>query len=464
MSEYPLSGKTIVVTGTLKTMNRREATSALSALGAYVTNSISGNTDALVAGEKAGRKMEKARRANVPILGEEQLQELLKGLSLEEILQGTEEEEVETQPLEDTFALFREALSLGPTCSAWEQIIALLDKTSEEQLPLVVEYLLSHTAEWDELEHESWYWSPFVHQDDEITSPFWREHPFSGWREGIEAGEVRTAPYPWVEQMMRGVDSPKWLLVRQVHLNRLGLNGKQGVMVIELPSLRNLEILNITGNKKLSATFYKKLRQTDGMSRLKSIRFGSLDEKKAAALHGDCVFQLERLGLDDSGGVSSLAFDKLLSAECMQNVHSLEMLSVSYPDRLAEALQKNEALLPELRHLQHLFFYPTESIRDWSASGLLQRLESFRFGMVHHYGDNLATLLTTEHFPNLKTLHVSDIAISNHDDELEIFQQLLQEALENSGLVSQLDSIFLGEMHSDSLQTWFQSNGVEVTG
>ncbi len=94
-----LLGKTAVVTGTLSTMNRSEAKHALSNLGVSVSGSISGNTDFLVAGEKAGSKLEKAKRSNVPVLDEAQLQELLAGKTLEEVLAGVEEEEVEAIPL-----------------------------------------------------------------------------------------------------------------------------------------------------------------------------------------------------------------------------------------------------------------------------------------------------------------------------------------------------------------------------
>ena len=64
------ANKTVVVTGTLQQMTRKEVTEMLERLGAKITNSISKKTDLLIAGEKAGSKLEKAKANNVPIWDE----------------------------------------------------------------------------------------------------------------------------------------------------------------------------------------------------------------------------------------------------------------------------------------------------------------------------------------------------------------------------------------------------------
>lgn len=66
----PLAGKTFVLTGTLSAMSREEATAALERLGARVTGSVSKKTYALVFGEDAGSKLEKARQLGVETLDE----------------------------------------------------------------------------------------------------------------------------------------------------------------------------------------------------------------------------------------------------------------------------------------------------------------------------------------------------------------------------------------------------------
>ena len=75
--ERPLDGKTFVLTGTLSGMTRNEAAARIAAQGGKVTGSVSGRTDFLVAGEKAGSKLRKAEQLEVAVLNEAEFQELL---------------------------------------------------------------------------------------------------------------------------------------------------------------------------------------------------------------------------------------------------------------------------------------------------------------------------------------------------------------------------------------------------
>ncbi|WP_176560367.1 NAD-dependent DNA ligase LigA [Brevibacillus dissolubilis] len=76
-ADLPLSGKVAVVTGTLASMSRGEAEEKLTLLGAKVTGSVSKKTDLLVAGEKAGSKLEKAEKLGIKIMDEEAFLKLL---------------------------------------------------------------------------------------------------------------------------------------------------------------------------------------------------------------------------------------------------------------------------------------------------------------------------------------------------------------------------------------------------
>lgn len=75
----PLSGKTVVLTGTLPTLSRDEAKEMLEAAGAKVAGSVSKKTDYVIAGAEAGSKLDKARELGVAVLDEDGLRALLAG-------------------------------------------------------------------------------------------------------------------------------------------------------------------------------------------------------------------------------------------------------------------------------------------------------------------------------------------------------------------------------------------------
>jgi DNA ligase (NAD+) len=76
--EGRLTGQQYVVTGTLEAYTRETATAALEALGAKVSDSVSGKTTGLIVGEEPGAsKLRKAEKAGVPLLTEADLRRLL---------------------------------------------------------------------------------------------------------------------------------------------------------------------------------------------------------------------------------------------------------------------------------------------------------------------------------------------------------------------------------------------------
>ena len=79
-TEMPLSGVTVVLTGTLQSMGRDAAKEQLEALGAKVAGSVSAKTHYVVAGAEAGSKLEKAQKLGIPVLDDAGLAVLLSGL------------------------------------------------------------------------------------------------------------------------------------------------------------------------------------------------------------------------------------------------------------------------------------------------------------------------------------------------------------------------------------------------
>jgi DNA ligase (NAD+) len=72
-----LEGKTLVVTGTLSRYSRDEIQELIARHGGRAASSVSKNTDYVVAGEKAGSKLAKAQQLGVPVITEEEFQELI---------------------------------------------------------------------------------------------------------------------------------------------------------------------------------------------------------------------------------------------------------------------------------------------------------------------------------------------------------------------------------------------------
>ena len=75
--ESPLSGKTVVVTGTLSGYTRNEIQELIRSLGGRASSSVSKKTDYVIVGESPGSKAEKARRLGVTILNEDEFNQLI---------------------------------------------------------------------------------------------------------------------------------------------------------------------------------------------------------------------------------------------------------------------------------------------------------------------------------------------------------------------------------------------------
>jgi DNA ligase (NAD+) len=76
-AELPLAGKTFVLTGTLPSMTRDEATEKIEALGGHVSSSVSKKTDYVLAGAEPGSKLDKAKELGVKSIGEAEFRKML---------------------------------------------------------------------------------------------------------------------------------------------------------------------------------------------------------------------------------------------------------------------------------------------------------------------------------------------------------------------------------------------------
>jgi DNA ligase (NAD+) len=79
ISGSAFSGKIFVLTGTLPTLSREEATAKIEAAGGKVSGSVSKKTHYVLAGAEAGSKLEKARALGVPVIDEAEFQRMVSG-------------------------------------------------------------------------------------------------------------------------------------------------------------------------------------------------------------------------------------------------------------------------------------------------------------------------------------------------------------------------------------------------
>ena len=79
-AQQPLSGRTIVLTGTLPTLTRDAAKAMIEDAGGKVAGSVSMKTSFVVAGDEAGSKLEKAQALGVRVIGEAELLAMLANL------------------------------------------------------------------------------------------------------------------------------------------------------------------------------------------------------------------------------------------------------------------------------------------------------------------------------------------------------------------------------------------------
>jgi len=75
--EGSMSGKSFVLTGTLKNQTRDQAKAKILSLGGRVTGSVSKKTDYLVAGENAGSKLSRAQNLKIMVIDETSFEKLL---------------------------------------------------------------------------------------------------------------------------------------------------------------------------------------------------------------------------------------------------------------------------------------------------------------------------------------------------------------------------------------------------
>ena len=77
ITDEKFAGKTFVLTGTLETMSREQASELIESHGGKTSSSVSKKTDYVLAGEEAGSKLKKAQDLGITIINGEQSKEMI---------------------------------------------------------------------------------------------------------------------------------------------------------------------------------------------------------------------------------------------------------------------------------------------------------------------------------------------------------------------------------------------------
>ena len=75
-NDQRFKGLTFVLTGTLPTLSRKEATDIIEGLGGKASSSVSKKTSYVVAGEEAGSKLQKANDLGIPVITQDDLMKM----------------------------------------------------------------------------------------------------------------------------------------------------------------------------------------------------------------------------------------------------------------------------------------------------------------------------------------------------------------------------------------------------
>ena len=78
VNDTRFGGLTFVLTGTLPTLSRKEASDIIESFGGKTSSSVSKKTSYVLAGEEAGSKLDKANALGIKVISEEEFQEMIK--------------------------------------------------------------------------------------------------------------------------------------------------------------------------------------------------------------------------------------------------------------------------------------------------------------------------------------------------------------------------------------------------
>lgn len=349
-----LSGLGVEYSGTFGDLDRSDLADRLRLLGATFTNGVNTKTKLLIAGRRASSsKINKARLSGIDIIEDrEQLDALLAGTPLDEVLAMNEEEVIEKQDLDEVIANIRHIVAEGPTRETWEKLVEVFDATNEEDLDPLLDYVLPYIEEWPWNRRVSSYWA--MHGGDDLRAP-------------NEA---------WTEQLFTGKDSKKFRAIRSLQLSSKKLVGKVAVKLFESEHLDNVRSLDI-GNNKIPGTFFKQWAKNGRWPKLALLKLNNNKVNASgmtALAEATHLTELTHVYFHESG-LDDKSFACFLEASHMKKLVHLDLGQNALTEESAKAL----ANAKHLTALESLRLYNMQSggwIEALGGSEVITHLKS----------------------------------------------------------------------------------------
>ncbi len=279
-SNHSFENKRVALAGRFK--NTRAAfAKELEALGARPTKSVSNKTDYFILGSQScGASTSHATLVGAIILTEEEARAIMRG----ETIDTPGLNEGGDQSLDELIGEARSLLAQPPSAQIWRGLTLLFEDCSVEHHEPLTHYIHEHTATWSEAQMAGLCGRELIEEDverDRDIDQFKHMHWMLRERCELFRGELRVAPFQWKGELLQGVDSPKFRIIRAISLDT---NSRAIVKALSSSHLVNLTHLDLRAQLSPTPQLMKALCNFDWLSRLTHLRLGSINEKSALYL------------------------------------------------------------------------------------------------------------------------------------------------------------------------------------
>jgi hypothetical protein len=419
--------------------------------GGTATASLTRSTTLLVMGSGYSDQEQKARLRKLPVLNEDQLIALLATGEIE-IEDAAQPEEA---PRDALISELRPTIG-EPSSASWDAIIEQVDRCPAEQLPELVDYIEAQIGRWVIAPQARW--RP---QDEDSKQRY-------QWTPMAPAGELRVAPLHWISDMLQGVDSPKYRLIRAIHLTALGVKTPELIKLLGCAQLVNLRYLDLGSRNKYSASAWKALRTGAATRQLEHLAIAELPDKHLKLLDGDHhlhhlnTLHIQRIDLDECDNLPALYATSWAS--------QVTTLMISDARSQAHHLKQDPTLLPALKTL-NLSFDP------YGISAVDHALKHMRpchtlawSGRLRPHADQELSEHVRHAATGVTTLDLSQIGLWHEGDEPEQDARLqsrwaadLLAHLPGSALIRSVAQVRLGRWWTQELADAIAARGGVAT-